>query len=87
MFSAGDTFEQALANTREAIELQLEGLLEEDLDIPRPSSIEQHLDNPDFAGGPRGFIGFAIVPYLGNKASRSKATTLVASHYCRHSDD
>jgi len=65
-FSAGDTFEEALVNTREAIELHLEGLLEEDMDIPRPSSIEQHLDNPDFAGGTWGFIDFDIVPYLGN---------------------
>ena len=65
-FSAGDTFDEALDNTAEAIELHLEGLLEEGLDFPRASTIEQHLENPEFAGGTWGFVDFDIVPYLGN---------------------
>mgnify|MGYP005606684081 FL=1 len=65
-FSAGDTFDEALDNTSEAIELHLEGLLEEGLDFTRTSNIEQHLENPEFAGGTWGFVDFDIVPYLGN---------------------
>jgi predicted RNase H-like HicB family nuclease len=65
-FSAGDTFDEALDNAAEAIELHMEGLLEEGLEIPRSSKIEQHFENPDYAEGTWGFVEFDIVPYLGN---------------------
>lgn len=48
-FSAGDTMEEALKNVREAIELHLEGLVEDGLDIPLPTDIAAHQKNPDFA--------------------------------------
>jgi predicted RNase H-like HicB family nuclease len=50
-FSAGATLDEAIAMAREAIELHLEGLIEEELPIPDPKPIEQHQRNPDFAGG------------------------------------
>ena len=40
-FSAGDTLDEALANSREAIMLHVEGLLDDGQPIPRPSTIEQ----------------------------------------------
>lgn len=49
-FSAGDTFEEALANAREAIELHLEQLLDAGEVLPRPSGIEALVDDPDLAG-------------------------------------
>ena len=64
-FSAGDTFDAAIENATEAIELHLEGLADEGLDIPRPGAIDQHHDNPDYADGIWGFIDFDIAPYLG----------------------
>jgi predicted RNase H-like HicB family nuclease len=46
-FTAGDTVEEALANVQEAVECGYEG---ED-EIPAPRSIDDHVANPDYAGG------------------------------------
>lgn len=40
-FSAGDTIDEALANAQEAILLHLEGLLDDNKAIPKPSAIEK----------------------------------------------
>ena len=48
-FSAGDTMEEALKNVREAIELHLEGLVEDGQEIPLPTDMAKHQQNPDFA--------------------------------------
>ena len=40
-FSAGDTLDEALTNSREAILLHVEGLLDGGQPFPRPSTIEQ----------------------------------------------
>ena len=50
-FSAGGTLDEAIAMAKEAIELHIEGLIEEGLPIPRPGTIEQHRRNRDYAGG------------------------------------
>lgn len=50
-FSAGSTLDEALSMAREAIELHLEGLMEEGYPVPEPSPLDQHKDNPDFADG------------------------------------
>ena len=50
-FSAGDSIEDALESVKEAIELHLEGLLEEGEDMPVVTSITQHQNNPDYSGG------------------------------------
>lgn len=50
-FSAGDTFDEALDSVCEAIELHLEGLIEEGGDVPIPRAIAAHRANPDFADG------------------------------------
>ena len=39
-FSAGDTLEEAIKNTEEAIVLQLEDMIERNQDLPEPSSPE-----------------------------------------------
>lgn len=65
-FSAGDSFDEALQNVVEAIELHLEGLEEEGRGIPHASKVEDHLENKDFAGGTWGFVDVDITPYLGN---------------------
>lgn len=49
-FSAGDTFEEALANTKEAIELQLEALLDAGEPPPEPKPAQQWVADPEFAG-------------------------------------
>lgn len=50
-FSAGDTFEDALESVKEAIDLHLEGLVEDGKDVPVPRAITEHRANPDFADG------------------------------------
>jgi predicted RNase H-like HicB family nuclease len=49
-FSAGDTFEEALAGTREAIELQLEALLDADQTPPEPRAVEEWVRDAEFEG-------------------------------------
>lgn len=49
--SAGVTVDEALANVREAIELHLEGLIEEGMAIPEPGLIEDYRRKRDYAGG------------------------------------
>lgn len=49
-FSAGDTLDEALTNAREAIEFHLEGLAEDNAEIPVARSVAHHHANPDYAG-------------------------------------
>jgi predicted RNase H-like HicB family nuclease len=50
-FSAGNTFDAALDSVVEAIDLHLEGMIEEGGDIPVTHPIAEHRANPDFADG------------------------------------
>jgi predicted RNase H-like HicB family nuclease/predicted RNA binding protein YcfA (HicA-like mRNA interferase family) len=50
-FSAGDSIEDALASAKEAIELHLEGLLEDGEALPTTAPISQHQHNLDYANG------------------------------------
>ena len=50
-FSAGDTFDEALDSVVEAIDLHLEGLIEEGGEVPIPRRLSEHRVNPDFAEG------------------------------------
>lgn len=47
-FSAGDTLDQALSNSIEAIECHVEGLFADAEELPTPQSFEVHMDNPDY---------------------------------------
>jgi len=64
-FSAGDSFDEALDNVVEAIEIHLEGLAEEGMEIPRAEAVHAHMDNPEYAGGTWGFVDIDLAPYLG----------------------
>jgi predicted RNase H-like HicB family nuclease len=55
-FSAGDTFEEALANAREAIELHVEGLLDAGEKVPAPSPVDKLVGDPDLKGFVWAFI-------------------------------
>ncbi len=50
-FSAGETLDEALDQTVEAIECHLEGLLTDGEVIPIPRTLEHHRSNPDYEGG------------------------------------
>lgn len=49
-YSAGDTLDEALDNAREAIELWIETVLDDNGVVPAPSSIDEHQSNPAYAG-------------------------------------
>lgn len=49
-FSAGDSFDEALANAKEAILLFLEDALTNGSGFPEPSTLEDLKDKPEYAG-------------------------------------
>jgi predicted RNase H-like HicB family nuclease len=50
-FSAGKTLDEALVMAKEAIELHLEGLVEEGQPVPEPGRIEDYRSRSDLKGG------------------------------------
>ncbi|QEM80289.1 type II toxin-antitoxin system HicB family antitoxin [Halomonas binhaiensis] len=64
-FSAGDTFDAAIANAREAIEGHLECLAESGESIPTASSIGNHMKDPEYEGWIWAAVEVDIAPYLG----------------------
>lgn len=55
-FSAGSTLEEAFSNAVEAAECHIEGMLIDQEDLPAPRRMEDHVQNPDYAGGLWGVI-------------------------------
>ena len=72
-YSAGDTFDEALESVREAIELHLEGLIEEGGDVPVPRAIAEHRANLDFADGVWAAVDVDVSRYEG-KAEKINIT-------------
>lgn len=72
-FSAGDTLDEALRNAREAIDFHLEGLVEDNDDIPVASTVQSHASNPEYAGFIWAVIDIDITQYLG-KAEKINVT-------------
>jgi len=56
-FSAGSSLDEAIAMAQEAIELHLEGMIEEGLPVPHPGKIERYRQHPDYAGGTWAVVG------------------------------
>jgi predicted RNase H-like HicB family nuclease len=50
-FSAGSNLDEALLMAREAIELHLEGLIEEGQPVPPPGRVEDHKRKMEYRGG------------------------------------
>ncbi|MGB7417281.1 MAG: type II toxin-antitoxin system HicB family antitoxin [Thermosynechococcaceae cyanobacterium] len=66
-FSAGDTFDEAIAAATEAVECHIEGLLIDGEDIPQPSSMEVHQQNKDYADGIWGVVDVDVLKLSGTK--------------------
>ena len=64
-FSAGDSFDEALESVREAIELHLEGMADDDEDIPTPRPIAEHRLNPDYGDGIWALVDMDIARFEG----------------------
>jgi hypothetical protein len=71
--AAGDTLDEALTNAREAILLHLEGLLDDGLSFPKPSTIEQLRSKRSFRGWTWAIVD-VDVSELGDKAARVNIT-------------
>ncbi len=55
--TAGDTIDEALTMAKEAITLHLEGMLDDDVELPEPTrDIETLRNNPDFADAVWGVV-------------------------------
>lgn len=67
-FSAGDTFDAALDSAVEAIDLHLEGIVEEGNEVPIPRPIAEHRANPDFSDGVWAAIEVNIARFDGRAA-------------------
>lgn len=50
-YTAGSTIDEAMAMAREAIELHLEGLVEEGQAVPKPGAIADYQSSLEYAGG------------------------------------
>lgn len=70
-FSAGDTFDEAGASAREAIEGHLESLAEHGDPIPEGSEIAAYLSDPEYAGWVWAAVEVDITPPTWVKATRS----------------
>ena len=65
-FSAGETIDEALNEAVEAIECHIEGLLIDGEPVPPPTSIEAHLDDPDYADGVWALVTVDLSKLSGN---------------------
>lgn len=72
-FSAGDTLEEALSNAQEAILLHLEGLLDDQKPIPKPSALASLQRKRAFKGWTWAVVDFDLSE-LGDKAARINIT-------------
>lgn len=72
-FSAGDTLEEAIVNAREAIEFHLEGVIEDGDELPLPTDMVQHQQNPDFEGYVWAIVDVDISRFMG-KAEKINVT-------------
>lgn len=72
-FSAGDTFEEALDNVKEAIAEHLEILAEDGDDIPLASEAAKFFDNEEYQGMVWAVVDIDVSRYLG-KAEKVNVT-------------
>lgn len=64
-FSAGETVDEALKNTEEAIFSHLEILAEGGEIAPTPSEIDTHYVNPDYTGATWAYVDVDVSAFLG----------------------
>lgn len=72
-YSAGETYDEALNNTREAIECHLEGLLLDGLSLPVATAMEHWIADASYQGGVWAFVEIDLSQISG-KAKRVNIT-------------
>jgi predicted RNase H-like HicB family nuclease len=57
VFSAGDTIDEAMRNTKEAIVFHVSSMIEDGQEVSiSPLKIDEHISNPDYAGAIWAFV-------------------------------
>ena len=64
-FSAGDTLEEALENTIEAISGHLEVLADENILAPKTSPIDDYISDPSYIGVTWAYVDIDVSAFLG----------------------
>ncbi len=59
-FSAGDTFDHALASVKEALIGHIEILVEDGEPVPVATGVQTHKDNPDYEGGTWAYVNIDL---------------------------
>jgi predicted RNase H-like HicB family nuclease len=72
-FSAGDTLDEAIDNAKEAIELWLETVIDDNGAVPEPGTIRRHQANAEFAGWVWAIVTIDLAT-LSDKAERVNIT-------------
>ena len=72
-FSAGNTIEEALSMTKEAIECHIEGMFLDGEITPKLRSIEEHQTNPEYSDGIWGIVEIDL-SQLSSKPKRVNIT-------------
>lgn len=67
-FSAGESFEEALLNAKDAIELHLDALAELGELPPAATSIDKHYEHEDYQGWVWALSEVDVEPYMGKSA-------------------
>jgi predicted RNase H-like HicB family nuclease len=72
-FSAGDNLDEAVQNAKDALEGFLELCAEDGDDLPVPSALADHQDNPDYEGFIWAFVEVDLDSFMG-KATKINVT-------------
>ena len=83
-FSGGDDLDDALASAQEAIDLHVQGLIEDAVSLPERKSIAEHHASPDYAGGLWAVVDVPVEKYLG---PAEKVNITVPRLVLKHIDD
>lgn len=64
-FTAGDTYDEALINAPDAIDMYLEDLADNGNTPPTPTKIEAHINDPEYVGFLWSIVEIDVSPYMG----------------------
>ncbi|MCD9528341.1 type II toxin-antitoxin system HicB family antitoxin [Photobacterium carnosum] len=64
-FTAGDTYDEALINAPDAIDMYLEDLADNGKTPPTPTKIEAHINDPEYVGFLWSIVDIDVSPYMG----------------------
>lgn len=73
LITAGDSYSDALAMAKDAIDGHVECLAELDESIPNGSTLDEYAENPNYQSGVWALVEVDITPYLG-KAKKINVT-------------